>query len=95
MATGSYFKTMNISIKEAKNRFSELIRRAEGGERIVITRDGKPVADVVVHETRTGGLNMEALRDYKRKHGIGRLVAEIPEDFDAPLPEDFLLRPLP
>lgn len=86
---------MNISIKEAKNRFSELVRRAEAGERIVITRDGKPVADVVVHEQKKGGLNMEAMRDYKRQHGIGRLVAYVPEDFDAPLPEDFLLRPLP
>ena len=86
---------MNISIKDAKNRFSELIRRAEAGETVVITRDGKPVADVVVHQPREGGINFEALREYKRKHGIERFVTFIPDDFDDPLPEDILLRPLP
>ena len=30
-------------VLEAKNRFSELIERAERGESVVITRHGKPV----------------------------------------------------
>lgn len=34
------------SIAEAKNRFSELIDRAEKGEEVVITRHGRPVAKV-------------------------------------------------
>ena len=29
------------------------------------------------------------------KHGIDRIVGDIPADFDDPLPEDFLIRPLP
>ena len=34
-----------VSIAEAKSRFSELINRvAYGGERIVITKHGKPIA---------------------------------------------------
>jgi antitoxin (DNA-binding transcriptional repressor) of toxin-antitoxin stability system len=86
---------MNVSIKEAKNRLSELIRRAEAGETVVITRDGKPVADLSVHQPRKGGLNWEALRAYKKLHGIEKFVESIPENFDDPLPEDFLLRPLP
>jgi prevent-host-death family protein len=35
---------MDVSIVEAKNRLSELIRAVEGGDRVVITRHGKPVA---------------------------------------------------
>jgi prevent-host-death family protein len=37
---------MEISIAEAKNRLTELIRAVEGGERVVITRRGKPVAQL-------------------------------------------------
>lgn len=95
MATGSYIVRMNVSIKEAKDKLSELVRRAEAGERVVITRHGKPAAELNVPREKTGGLNWEALREYKRKHGIKNFVKEIPEDFDDPLPEDFLLRPLP
>ena len=86
---------MNISVKEAKNRLSELLHRAEAGETVVLTRHGKPVADLTPHKEKKGGINLEALRAYKKKHGIGKLVDSIPEDFDDPLPEDFLLRPLP
>jgi antitoxin (DNA-binding transcriptional repressor) of toxin-antitoxin stability system len=85
---------MQVSVKEAKNRLSELIRRAEAGERVVITRDGKPVADLSVHEEKRGGLNWEALAKWKKDRGIDRVVEFIPEDFDDPLPGDFLITPL-
>jgi prevent-host-death family protein len=35
-----------VSIAEAKAGFAELVARAEAGERIIITRHGKPVAQV-------------------------------------------------
>jgi prevent-host-death family protein len=39
---------MTLTVAEAKNRFSDLLRRAEyGGERIVVERHGKPVAAIV------------------------------------------------
>jgi prevent-host-death family protein len=37
---------MNVSIAEAKNRLPELIRAVEKGESVVITRHGKPVAQL-------------------------------------------------
>ena len=86
---------MNISIKEAKNKFSELIRRAEAGEPVVVTRGGKPVVRIVCIEENKGGLNLQALKEYKKKHGIKNFVREIPADFDDPLPEDFLITPMP
>ena len=37
---------MDISIAEAKERLPELIQAVEEGEQVVITRDGKPVAQI-------------------------------------------------
>ena len=38
---------MRIAIAEAKAQFAELIRRAEAGEAIELTRYGHPVARIV------------------------------------------------
>jgi prevent-host-death family protein len=83
-----------VSIKEAKNRLTELVRRAEGGDTVVITRHGEPVVEIVAHRPK-GGLNLEAGREYLRKQGVTQLVSYIADDFDEPLPEDFLITPLP
>lgn len=40
------FGDMDVSIAEAKNRLPELIRALESGERVVITRHGKPVGQI-------------------------------------------------
>ncbi len=37
---------IEVSTAMAKNRLTELIRAVESGERIVITRHGKPVAQI-------------------------------------------------
>jgi prevent-host-death family protein len=84
----------SVSIREAKNRLTELARRVERGETIVVTRNGKPVFDLAPHRP-TGRLNLDAIDEFKRKHKLERIVAWVADDFDAPLPEDFLLRPLP
>ena len=54
---------MNISIKDAKNQLSELVRRAEAGEIVTITRNGKPVVDLSLHAPKPKGINWEALRE--------------------------------
>jgi prevent-host-death family protein len=41
-----YNFVMQVSTAEAKNRLPELIRAMEGGEQVVITRHGKPVAQI-------------------------------------------------
>lgn len=45
---------MQIAIAEAKAQFAELIRRAEAGEAIELTRYGRPVARIVAAERATG-----------------------------------------
>lgn len=95
MAARGYFGGMaEVSMREAKNRLTELARRVEQGETVVVTRNGRPVIDLVPHGRR-GGIDFAALERFKAKHGIPEILAEIPDDFDDPLPEDFLLRPLP
>jgi prevent-host-death family protein len=37
---------MDVSIAEAGNRLPELIAAVEKGEKVVITREGKPVAEL-------------------------------------------------
>jgi prevent-host-death family protein len=38
---------MQISVSEAKAQLTELVRRAEAGEEVVLTRFGQPVARLV------------------------------------------------
>jgi prevent-host-death family protein len=52
---------MEIGTAEAKNRFTELIRFVEDGEQVVITRHGRPVAQITPPPTaprkaRLGGM---------------------------------------
>ena len=69
-----------VNIHEAKTQFSKLIARVAAGEEIVIARGGTPVARLV------------AVREpmVKRVSGRDRGLFSVPEDFDAPLPEDVL-----
>ena len=83
-----------VSIRDAKNRLTELARTVENGETIVVTRNGRPILDLVPHKPRRG-LRLEALAEFKKRNGIKRIVTSMPADFDEPLPEDVLLRPLP
>ena len=84
---------MTIALEEAATSLAELAARVEGGETIVVTRNGRPVLDLVPHR-RKGGLDLEAGQAFLRAHGITGPFLSIPDDCDAPLPEDFLIRPL-
>jgi prevent-host-death family protein len=83
-----------LSIRDAKNRLTELARQVEGGASFTVTRSGRPVFDMVPHQPRKG-LRLEAIGEFKKKHGITTIVPFVADDFDSPLPEDILLQPLP
>lgn len=38
-----------VNVHEAKTTLSKLLERVESGERVVIARAGKPIADLVPH----------------------------------------------
>jgi prevent-host-death family protein len=54
---------MDISIAEAKNRLPQLIRAVENGEKIVITRHGKPVAQLTPPPRQRRKIQWGAMRD--------------------------------
>jgi prevent-host-death family protein len=83
-----------VSIKDAKSRLTALAREVEKGETVVVTRNGEPVFDMVPHRKK-GGLDLEALKKFKREQGLSTIFAYVSDDFDDPLPEDFVIRPLP
>jgi prevent-host-death family protein len=37
---------IEVSVTEARNRFTDLLRAVDSGERVIITRNGKPVAQI-------------------------------------------------
>ena len=68
-----------VGMHQAKTHLSDLVRRAENGEEVVIARGGTPVARLV------------ALRAIPAQRlGLERGRFTLPEDFDAPLPDDLL-----
>lgn len=83
-----------VSIKDAKNRLTQLARLVEQGETVIVTRNGRPVLDLVPHRPR-GGLDVAAGDAFLLERGVRELFPFVAEDFDEPLPEDILLRPLP
>lgn len=62
---------------EAKTRLSQLVELVEKGERVLIARNGQPVAELVPVPPKTG----------KRKGGIWKGKVWMSPDFDEPLPE--------
>lgn len=67
---------MEVNIHEAKTHFSKILQRALAGEEVIISRAGEPIAKLVPIAPRV-----------RRRFGVDRGVFEVPDDFDAPLPE--------
>ena len=66
-----------VNIHQAKTHLSKLVEEVEEGEEVIIARAGKPVARLV---------------PLQRPRRLGLLQGRItvPDDFDAPLPEEVL-----
>jgi len=71
---------MEVNIHEAKTHLSRLLQRVAGGEEIIISRSGKPVARLV-------SINVTPK---ERPLGMDQGLYHVPEDFNAPLPADLL-----
>ena len=69
-----------VNTHEAKTQLSRLLRRVAAGEGITIANRGVPVARLVPVPTEKA----------QRTLGILRGEFTVPDDFDAPLPEELL-----
>lgn len=70
-----------ITIHAAKSRLSELLRRVEAGEEIIIARGDKPVAKLV---------SVAPAQLPRRQFGGLKGRVRFDESFWDPLPDDFL-----
>lgn len=66
---------MQITVSEAKAHLAELLKAAEAGETVIVTRHGKPIARI------------EGIKEPVSLPRIGALKGQIwmADDFDAPL----------
>ena len=62
---------MELALHEAENRLAELVTAAENGERVVITKKGKPAVQLVRCERKQGrGFDWDRLNANRRRLGI-------------------------
>ena len=66
-----------VSVHEAKTHLSKLLEKVELGEIVVISRSGKPVAQLVSYTVESP----------KRKIGSAAGAFVLPDDFNAPIQE--------
>lgn len=71
---------VRCGVYEAKTRLSELLEMVAAGQRVVITRRGVDVAQIV-------SVSAKAAREV----GFDRGAVWVAEDFDAPLPDDMIV----
>ena len=71
---------ISVNVHEAKTHLSRLLERVAAGEEILISKAGKPMAK----------LTPLSKPQVNRVPGLDKGVIQIPDDFDAPLPDDVL-----
>ena len=70
-----------VTVDEIQRNFPSYLQRVEAGEKLVITRGGRPVAEVT-----PVAMNARTVRPF----GLCKGEFTVPDDFDAPLPEGLL-----
>ncbi|HEY4641736.1 MAG TPA: type II toxin-antitoxin system prevent-host-death family antitoxin [Thermoanaerobaculia bacterium] len=71
---------MNVTVEEIKENPEAIIHRVVEGETVVVTERDRPIAEI------------RPIEEVKRPRpfGLARGTFVVPDDFDAPLPEDVL-----
>lgn len=70
-----------VNIHQAKTNLSRLLSRVELGEEIIISNRGIPIAKLVPFHNPS---------NRRASLGLDKGRFTVPDDFDAPLPEDIL-----
>lgn len=75
---------MELSIREAKARFSEVAAAAARGERVVVTKQGLPFIEWIPAQKKRNPIDWEKLRETARALGIDSEAYHWPDEFDDP-----------
>ena len=74
---------MEFSIREAKARFAEAAASAARGERVVVTKHGRPFVELIPAHAASG-MDSDKAAVVRRELGLDGLKVGLPPDFDAP-----------
>ncbi len=66
---------MRVSVSDAKAQLTELVRRAEAGEEVILTRHGQPAVRLVAAQPPASGVERIAL--------ARRIMAAVPQSAKA------------
>jgi prevent-host-death family protein len=72
--------TTTVNVHEAKTHLSKLLRKVQGGEEVVLAKSGKPIAKLVPFGSPSA----------RRVPGHAKGTVRILDNFDDPLPEEFV-----
>ncbi len=70
-----------ISVDEIKRDLTKFLKRVESGEKLVLVKEGRPLAEI--EPVKQGDSKV-------RPYGLCDGDFTVPDDFDAPLPEDII-----
>ena len=74
---------MELSIREAKARFAEAAAAAARGERVVVTKHGRPFVELVSAQ-RAQGMDFEKAATVRHALGLDGYKVRLPTNFDDP-----------
>lgn len=77
---------MRISVTDAKGQLTELVRRAEAGDEVVLTRHGQPAARLVPIRARLDANARRKVLDAARASGAAKAASGV----SAARSQDFL-----
>ena len=74
---------MELGLRQAKARLSELVTAAQGGEHVIITKHGQPAVELVRFRKR-GGIDFGKLKEARQRLGLKDSDMDWPQEFDDP-----------
>ena len=74
---------MQLSIRDAKAHFTEAAAAAASGERVVVTKHGRPFIELVPAQG-TSGMDFAHAATVRRELGLEGVTVAIPPQFDDP-----------
>ena len=74
---------MELSIREAKARFTEAAAAAARGERVVVTKHGRPFVEMIPAQA-AAGMDFDKAAIVRRELGLDGVTVRASKDFDDP-----------
>lgn len=66
---------MRISVSEAKGRLTDLVRQAEAGEEVILTRHGQPAVRLAPVKSRSDKATRRKILEAARRDGMAKAAA--------------------